>query len=518
MKILNSFRFLRGRGGDKGSTPALTPPENQSLLKSISIFQSVDILCEGPIYGLVDQYGKKVYGLDMLKGIYLNKIPVMNARGEYNYRNVLMEINLGTENQSPLANFRNIYIFRPSNFKLLGPIRADSVPTDEIRPHPDTGAPRDFVAWARGPNGWPSTAQDPYIFVHHIKNKDVKKVKIGLLIENLFDTVSEGKGKNEAGSMGMSRSTSVHFNLTYGLEGTRYMITRAVTISGTVNSPFATMLGEDRKYSSSSTTKGRIYANRSDLPDTNISASRAPTAGFSREALDALKDVYGQTLPLSSLLFYFDPGNKACYPEPKFGSTCYDLVSSSEGLISGATYFGPNRPSFSFDGTDDSIRFQSSMLNKPYSGKTIIIAARLGTHLANNSFAALWGTNGARNFGTWLHRDANGQYYIHFSTGASGSFNGDLSSIIPIVVGQWFLIAVTQTSAGYTTYYFNGNNYGSKNQVYSQFINAVDEYIGFGGANPWNGNIGNVLIYKESLSTTQLLVAANVIKQKFGIS
>ena len=75
--------------------------DNQNLLKSISISSSMDLLCEGPIYGLVDQFGRKIYGLDMLKGIYLNKIPVMNSRGEYNYRNVLMEINLGTENQKP---------------------------------------------------------------------------------------------------------------------------------------------------------------------------------------------------------------------------------------------------------------------------------------------------------------------------------------------------------------------------------------------------------------------------------
>lgn len=516
MKILNSFRFLRGRDSGKGSTPALVPPDQQSVLRSISVFESVDILCEGPIYGLVDQFGKKVYGLDMLKGIYLNKIPVMNAKGEYNFRNILMEINLGTENQSPLANFRNVSIFKPSNFKLLGPVRADSVPGDEVRRHPDGGPPRDFVAWARGPNGWPSIAQDPFIFVHHIKNKDVKKVKIGLLVENLFDTVDAGPKKGESGKMGMSRSTSMNFNLTYGLEGTRYMVTRAITIYGTVNSPYATMIGEDRKYASASDTKARIYANRSDLPDSSISDTRVVTADYSAEALSSLRRVSGDTISLSDILFYFDPGNKASYQG--FGSACYDLISSAQGTINGARYYGPNRASFSFDGTDDSIRFASSMLNKPYNGKTIIIAARLGAHLANDSFRALWGTNAARNFGTWLWRGPDSQYYIHFSTGAVGSFTGNFSSPIPIVIGQWFLITVTNTPAGYVTYYFNGNNYGSKAQGYSQFIDATDEYIGSGGANPWNGNIGNVLIYKKALSTTELLQASNIMKQKFGIS
>ena len=182
MKILNRFRFFRGMGTDKGSIPALVPPDRQKLLKSISIFESVDILCEGPIYGLVDQFGKKIYGLDMLKGIYLNKIPVMNSKGEYNFRNVLMEINLGTENQKPLANFKNVNIFKPSNFKLMGPIKAASpsgqIDGEDIRYDPNKwGGTRDFVSWARQGGGWPTDAQDPYIFIHHIKNRDVKKSK-----------------------------------------------------------------------------------------------------------------------------------------------------------------------------------------------------------------------------------------------------------------------------------------------------------------------------------------------------
>ena len=92
MKILNKYRFIRGA---KGSTPTpalVPPPDNQNVLKSISISNTIDVLCEGPIYGLVDQFGKKVYGLDMLKGIYLNKVPVMNASGQYNFLNILIQL------------------------------------------------------------------------------------------------------------------------------------------------------------------------------------------------------------------------------------------------------------------------------------------------------------------------------------------------------------------------------------------------------------------------------------------
>lgn len=238
MKILNPYRFYKGKGGgDKAPVPALVAPDSQSLLKSISISESVDLLCEGPIYGLVDQFGKKVYGLDMLKGIYLNKVPVMNYDGKYNFRNVVMEINLGTENQKPLENFKNVYIWRPANFKLLGPITTDK----DLRPDPNGGPSRDFTSWA---TGWPTEAKDPFVYTHHIKNKDVKKIRLSLIIESLFDTVDQGSGKGQAGKMGMNKSTDLRISVTCGVEGSNKVIVKEYSIFGTVTSPYACMLGE----------------------------------------------------------------------------------------------------------------------------------------------------------------------------------------------------------------------------------------------------------------------------------
>jgi hypothetical protein len=243
MKILNQYRFFKGAKGE-AETPALVPPREQDLLRSISISESVDILCEGPIYGLVDQFGRKVYGLDMLKGIYLNKTPVMNGNGEYNFRNILMELNLGTENQKPLKNFSNIYISKPAGFKLLGPINNQPTPdgSKDIRYSFEKGVDpvRDFTKWARG---WPTDAQDPFVYVHHIKNRDVKKIRVSLLVESLFDTVdvgSNGKGQD----IGLSKSTSVKILIKAGLEGANSTFVKQYTITGTAQSPFAVILGE----------------------------------------------------------------------------------------------------------------------------------------------------------------------------------------------------------------------------------------------------------------------------------
>ena len=288
MKILNPLRFYRGHGGGgKTSIPALVPPDQQSLLKSISIAESVDLLCEGPIYGLVDQFGKKVYGLDMLKGIYLNKVPVMNYDGKYNFRNVVMEINLGTENQTPLQNFKNVYIWRPANFKLLGPITTDQ----DVRSAVNGGSPRNFTAWA---TGWPTDAKDPFIYVHHIKNKDVKKIRVSLVVESLFDTVDQGKSDGSAGSMGMSKSTNLTIVVTCGVEGSNKIFTKQYELNGTVQSPYACMLGEPLAQFNSSSNSGAASSVAGGLINTNsfiIGSIGARTVGLSSDMLETLKPI-----------------------------------------------------------------------------------------------------------------------------------------------------------------------------------------------------------------------------------
>lgn len=280
MKILNKYRFIRGAKGGDAPIPALVPPpDNQNVLKSISITHCVDALCEGPIYGLVDQFGKKVYGLDMLKGIYLNKLPAMNAAGEYNFRNILMEINLGTENQKPLANFNKVYIYRPANFKLLGKID----PTErDIRPNNGPLSNRnverrDFSAWAQNAGGWPNEPQDPFVYVHHIRNKDVRKLQIAFVIEQLSDTVSEGSDKGKAGKMGMNQRSRMELVLRYGIEGSKTFSTKTVIIDGLVLSPYAYMVGEEEPSVNGSAGSS---ANPSTFKDFLYNKFGAPSGGF----------------------------------------------------------------------------------------------------------------------------------------------------------------------------------------------------------------------------------------------
>lgn len=291
MKILNPIRFYRGSKGDK-TIPALVPPDQQSLLRSISVSESVDLLCEGPIYGLVDQFGKKVYGLDMLKGIYLNKVPVMNYDGKYNFRSVVMEINLGTENQTPLQNFKNVYIWRPANFKLLGPIVNNNVKefSPDQRQDPNNGQLRDFTAWA---TGWPTDTKDPFVYVHHVKNKDVKKIRISLIVEALFDTIDKGN-KDGAGKMGMSTPTNLTIVVTCGVEGSNKIFTKQYELNGTVQSPYACMLGEPLGQFNSASNSGAASSVAGGLINRNsfvVGSIGARTVGLSSDMLETLKPI-----------------------------------------------------------------------------------------------------------------------------------------------------------------------------------------------------------------------------------
>jgi len=244
MKILNPYRFYRGSSGKtEDKVPMLKPPQTQNVKKSISTMEFIDLLCEGPIYGLVDQFGKKIYGLDMLKGIYLNKVPIMNYDGKYNFRNVVMEINLGTETQQPLANFKNVHIYKPANFKLLGPVNKPGNQDTEGGSGDTRSGGRNFTSWALG---YPTEARDPFVFVHHIKNKDVRKIMISLVVEALSDTVDIGSKGGENGHMGMSKPTSLTIAVTHGTEGTRKITRKEYLIAGTVTSPYAFMLGSDQ--------------------------------------------------------------------------------------------------------------------------------------------------------------------------------------------------------------------------------------------------------------------------------
>ena len=66
-------------------------PGKGSLLESYSELEFVDLICEGPIHGFVNQYGVTLKDYDILEGIYLKDTPVRISApleggvGDYNF-------------------------------------------------------------------------------------------------------------------------------------------------------------------------------------------------------------------------------------------------------------------------------------------------------------------------------------------------------------------------------------------------------------------------------------------------
>lgn len=86
-----------GGGGSKGSN-AHTPVEAPNTLQSVIKGRILDLIAYGPIYGLVDG----------LKSVYLDKTPVMNADGSYNFSGCKLTTREGYPWQEIFEGFPNV--------------------------------------------------------------------------------------------------------------------------------------------------------------------------------------------------------------------------------------------------------------------------------------------------------------------------------------------------------------------------------------------------------------------------
>ena len=83
--------LINGAGGAKSSSPpppsvtqypnVLAPPQigKMNTLSSFSYAEIVDLLSDGPIEGLVNKFGQKVYDENIFEGIYFNDVPIKES-------------------------------------------------------------------------------------------------------------------------------------------------------------------------------------------------------------------------------------------------------------------------------------------------------------------------------------------------------------------------------------------------------------------------------------------------------
>ena len=95
--------------------PTSTKEAGDNKLESVSMYQTIDVLCEGQIEGLCDRHGDLIRitsnstkNEDGFKAIYLNDVPVKNTDSNtLNYNRVFADFRIGSEKQRALSKFNN---------------------------------------------------------------------------------------------------------------------------------------------------------------------------------------------------------------------------------------------------------------------------------------------------------------------------------------------------------------------------------------------------------------------------
>ena len=194
MKVVRNkiLKSVKGKGGGKGEVDnlnmSLMAPISGEYLQSREFVKSLDLICEGPIQGIVDSDGNKVEGQDVLKGIYLNDTPIMTSEGKFNFNNVSVDYRYGRENQGAMPRHQSAVAQKEINFTLLGPFIGNQLNGDtDIRVTDDSGGTTDFAGW----NQAKSADTDRPAYTHVINNSNIKSVQLVLNIAKLNDKKKE---------------------------------------------------------------------------------------------------------------------------------------------------------------------------------------------------------------------------------------------------------------------------------------------------------------------------------------
>lgn len=216
----------------------------------------------------------------------------------------------------------------------------------------------------------------------------------------------------------------------------------------------------------------------------------------------------------NNMLLYLDAGNSSSYSGS--GSIWTDLSGNTNNAtnINSVTYSTNARGYFTFNGSNNYFTTAGSKYNVSYTGKTVFLAGQLASAMSSGQHRCIFGSGGTpsnRTFNTYLYNSGSA-YQIHWS--ASGT--GDYSDNLTYTPGNWFTVAVTQSSGGLLSYYFNGSLINIASSTLAGF--AGDQYEQVGASdNFWNGPISVVCIYGSELNSTQILQNHNAVRMRYGL-
>lgn len=223
--------------------------------------------------------------------------------------------------------------------------------------------------------------------------------------------------------------------------------------------------------------------------------------------------VYDASFNSNGALLYVDAGQNRSYPGS--GTTWNDLSgNTNNATLVGNPAFNISTGYFTFSGTGAQYASTTaSKFNVAYTGKTVFVAARM-TGFTAGTYRCLFGTNtGTRNFNTYIYSPSAGVYQLHYSAGGTGGLSSNLS----LTTNQWFVGAVTQTTGGLVTYYFNGQPVGTTTGVtFTQYAANGGEFVALGD-NYWYGDIGVCAVYGRALSSNEIQQNFQALRSRYGL-
>lgn len=217
-----------------------------------------------------------------------------------------------------------------------------------------------------------------------------------------------------------------------------------------------------------------------------------------------------------NLQLYLDASNSSSYPGT--GTTWTDLSSNaySTDLLGTPTF---NTTHFTFDGTTEYVDTNQSLAAESFSVGAWFRSSAAGIKVILSKEST---TGNPWNYRVWLN---GGQINADMSQVTSQS--ALVSPLSTYNDGNWYLVMFTRDDSNWYLY-VNGSQVNTKADPYTGSVtNAQELWIGrsaftSGGASPtgsyqFTGDIGQVFVYDDVLTPTEILQNYNATKATYGL-
>ena len=216
------------------------------------------------------------------------------------------------------------------------------------------------------------------------------------------------------------------------------------------------------------------------------------------------------------LVFAIDPANKDSWVGPTSdivdSLTLYNAASGS--IVNDTSGSYGNTESFTFDGIDDDMRFETGLNSSIHAPKTI----SFWYYTTNGSQVGQIMSKHSQDFEIYQHTNGNA-IWTYYGSGAP-------SARPSVVTNTWTnLTFVWDTSTSpYTTQYTyqNGELLISPQMSGADIFNNIGQLTlgkrALNNTQYWEGDLGPILIYNRQLSASEVLQNYNRLKGRFGLS